>query len=146
MQIVDFEYFDLFCTNVFGVKDSFTLQEYSLAHFIKSNPDYFNTLDSMEKVAVEFLKWQNVPFPELPFLFDNGFEKNIISNYSHSNDFTWLSCIQTLKENARRVFLFKPELPETKEEYEKRMMKEDYVKLSSSGMDSVFEERNEDVR
>jgi len=146
MQTVDFEYFDLFCSNVFGVKESFTLQEYSLAHFIKSDPDYINTLDSMEKVAVEFSKWQNVSVPDLLFSFDNGFEKEIVSKYSHSNDFTWLSCIQTLKENARRIFLFKPELPETKEEYEKRMTKENYVKSSSSGMDSVFEKRNKDVR
>ena len=141
MKVIDFEYFDLFCTNIFGVKESFTFQEYSLAFYIRSNPEYYLTVEGLESLCSKFLLWQNVSFPTKLFFFDNHDDLYIKANYSHDNDFTWNSCIKLLKENARKVFLFHPELPETLEEYIKRTTKDELIHDTALFMDSVFEKR-----
>lgn len=147
MDNLDFEYFDLFCTNIFGGKDDlYTFQEYTFAYFVQKHPNYWETLGNMEHCAIEFLSWQNVSIPNSLFCFNNGFESHILSSYMHDNDFTWNKCITTLKEAARRAFISVPEFPETKESHEKRQMRENFKTMQSVSLDSFFESRDSNAR
>jgi hypothetical protein len=145
----EIEQLELFCNNVFGLKDNsslYTVQQWTFVYFY-SYLEYLmkiETLSGMEKLASDFLTWQNVGNPETLFSVEG--EDFVMKPFSHDDDFNWNSVMTLIKETARKIFIFRPEFPETKEDFDKRILKEEYCRSKEKSMDSFFEQRDRDVR
>lgn len=145
----EIEQLELFCNNVFGLKDNsslYTVQQWTFVYFYSYLEYLMNieTLSGMEKLASDFLTWQNIGTPETLFSVEG--EDFMMKPFSHDDDFTWNSVMTLIKETARKIFIFRPEFPETKENLEKRTLKAKYRESKVKEMEDFFKQRDEDAR
>ena len=94
----------------------------------------------MEKLAVDFLSWQNHPIPDVLFLVEG--EDFEIKEFSHEDDFTWISIISQIKKAARHYFIFETELPLTEKEMNKALLRKMKFESSKNKMEDFFEAQN----
>jgi len=138
----EIEPLELFCDNLFGVDKTHTSQEYSFCYFISflGHEKYYETLSNMEKLAADFLSWQNQPIPDALFLVEG--EDFEIKEFSHEDDFTWISIVSQIKKASRHCFRPDAEFPLTEKEANKALLRKMKSESSKNKMEAFFEARN----
>ncbi len=142
----EIEQLELFCDNLFGIKELHTLQEYVFCYFIShmGHNNYFKTLSNMESLAIAFLSWQNKLIPDSLFCVEG--EVFEVKEFSHGDDFTWDSIFTQMKLSARHSLREEDEFPLTEKVMTKTSIRNEEMEKSRNSMEEFFRNRDIEAR